>query len=181
VLVNGQAAAGVAPASFHRVEREWQNGDRVEIRLPMEVRTSTWFQNSIAVERGPLVYALKIGEQWRKIKQTGPAADWEVYPATPWNYALSLDTAKPASSFEVAEKPVGRQPYSAEGAPVEITARARRLPDWQTVDDSAGPLPLSPVSSKRPEETITLIPYGAAKLRITAFPFLAPAAATPAR
>jgi hypothetical protein len=42
------------------------------------------------------------------------------------------------------------------------------------MDDSPGPLPMSPVTTKRPEETITLVAYGAAKLRITAFPVLAP-------
>jgi hypothetical protein len=31
-------------------------------------------------------------------------------------------------------------------------------------------VPESPVTSDQPEETITLIPYAAAKLRITAFP-----------
>jgi hypothetical protein len=55
---------------------------------------------------------------------------------------------------------------------VEITAKARRLPEWTLVDDSPGVLPVSPVTSKRPEETITLVPYGAAKLRITAFPWM---------
>ena len=50
-----------------------------------------------AVERGPLVYSLKIGESWHRIKQTGPAADWEVYPTTPWNYGLVLDAADPAA------------------------------------------------------------------------------------
>jgi hypothetical protein len=134
----------------------------------MPVRTSHWYNNSMAVERGPLVYSLKIGESWRKLKQTGPAADWEVFPTTPWNYALM------PQSFEVKEKPLGRQPFSVDGSPVEIAAKARRLPAWQAVDDSAGPLPVSPVASRQPEETITLIPYGAAKLRITAFPWIAP-------
>jgi uncharacterized protein len=31
-------------------------------------------------------------------------------------------------------------------------------------------VPESPVTSDQPQETITLIPYAAAKLRITAFP-----------
>jgi len=54
---------------------------------------------------------------------------------------------------------------------VVIAAKARRLPEWQIEDDSAGPLPVSPVTSKQAVETISLVPYGAAKLRITAFPF----------
>jgi hypothetical protein len=33
-------------------------------------------------------------------------------------------------------------------------------------------LPVSPVTTKRTEETVILVPYGAAKLRITAFPWL---------
>ena len=46
-----------------------------------------------AIERGPLVYALRMGEDWRQVHadQAGhelPHGDWEVYPTTPWNYAL---------------------------------------------------------------------------------------------
>ena len=166
--VNGRALENIRTGQFLRIDRVWNAGDRVELRFPMPARTSHWYNNSVAVERGPLVYSLKIGESWRKLKQTGPAADWEVFPTTPWNYALM------PQSLEVKEKPLGRQPFSVEGAPVEITAKARRLPSWQAVDDSAGPLPVSPVTTKQPEETITLIPYGAAKLRITAFPWIAP-------
>ena len=102
-----------------------------------------------------------------RTQQAGPAADFEVYPSTPWNYAIL------PGSFEVRQKPMSKQPYSAESAPIEILAKGKRLTAWQVVDDSAGPLPVSPVTSKLPEETITLIPYGAAKLRITAFPVLA--------
>ena len=166
VAVNGQQQAGVKPGAFFRVQRAWKTGDRVELRFPMAVRTSTWFNNSTSVERGPLVFSLRIGENWHKIKQTGPSADWEVYPSTPWNYALVQGT------FPVVEKPIERQPFRAEASPVEITAKARRLPEWTLVDDSPGVLPVSPVTSKRPEETITLVPYGAAKLRITAFPWM---------
>ena len=182
VSVNGQPVGGVQAGRFLRVEKEWRSPDKVDIRFPMAVRTSSWFNNSIAVERGPLVYSLKIGESWHKIRQIGPAADWEVYPITPWNFSLTFDGNTPAKHFEARERPIGAQPFSAEGAPVEIVAKARRLPSWQIVDDSAGPLPVSPLPAParnlQPEQAITLIPYGSAKLRITAFPYMLPVPAS---
>jgi uncharacterized protein len=171
VSVNSAALKDVEPGAFFRLEREWHSGDVVELRFPMHAVTSNWYNNSIAVQRGPLVFSLKIGESWSSLRRTGPVTDWEVFPTTPWNYALVINPADTDPAFIVTELPMGHQPFSLDGAPVEITAKARRLPEWQMEDDSAGPLPVSPVSSKRPVETITLVPYGAAKLRITAFPF----------
>ena len=67
---------------------------------------------------------------------------------------------------------------------MEIVAKARRLPSWQIVDDSAGTLPVSPLPpparNLQPEQAITLIPYGSAKLRITAFPYMLPVPAASA-
>ena len=174
VAVNGQAQSGVQSGKFLRLDRQWNSGDRVELRFPMQPRATNWYNNSLAIERGPLVYSLKIGETWHKLKSLGPSSDWEVYPSSPWNYALVIDKNNPAASIQVKEQPIGKQPFNAEGAPVELTMKARRLTSWEIVDDSAGPLPVSPVTSKEPEQTVTLIPYGAAKLRITAFPYILP-------
>lgn len=172
VKVNGTVLSGMQPGSYFRIDRGWRNGDVVDVELPMNVRIANGYHNSVVVERGPLVYSLAIGESWRKLKQTGPASDWEVYPTSPWNYALELNRDQPANSFRVEERPVPKQPFSFEGAPVTLIAKGKRLSSWQLQDDSAGQLPVSPVTSKLPEEEIRLIPYGAAKLRITNFPWL---------
>ncbi len=165
--VNGKRSSGLQRGAWWRVEQRWKAGDRIELVLPMQVRTSRWFNNSAAFERGPLVFSLKIGEEWRKLRDIGPAADWEVRPTTVWNYAVALGAAP-----EISEKPVGQYPFSPEGAPVEIRVKGRKLPGWTLVNGSAGTLPASPVTSHEPLETLTLVPYGSAKLRITAFPVL---------
>ena len=173
ISINGQKASGVTPGSYKRIDREWRDGDRVEIVFPMPVRAIQGFNGSVSVERGPLVYALGIGEHWSKLKQTGPVTDWEVFPTSPWNYGLRMDPANAATSFTVEEEPIPRQPFGS-APPVRLKAQARRLPQWVIVDDSAAPPPMSPIAIPAKEaaqtETITLIPYGAARLRITAFP-----------
>jgi hypothetical protein len=98
--------------------------------------------------------------------------DYEVYPTSAWNYALHVDAANPASSFQVTEAPVARQPFQNAAPPVVLQAKARRLPQWVVVNDSAAMPPQSPVTVQGREETVTLIPYGAARLRITSFPVL---------
>jgi hypothetical protein len=180
VTVNGDPVNDVQPGRFLRIERTWNPGDRIELHFPMAVRVTKWYHNSVAVERGPLVYSLALGETWSKLKQVGPAVDWEVFPTTPWNYALAVDLANPAASITVEEHPITKQPFDVEAAPVVLQAKGRRLTSWEIEESSAGTLPVSPVSSKQPEESLRLVPYGAAKLRITAFPYLA-GGAPPAR
>jgi hypothetical protein len=51
--------------------------------------------------------------------------------------------------------------------------RGRRVPEWTLVEGSAD-TPPSGTKTTEPIERLTLIPYGAAKLRITEFPIVAP-------
>jgi hypothetical protein len=170
VAVNGTPVQDVHSGAYLVISREWKKGDRVEAKFPMQPRISRWENNSIAVERGPLVFSLKMGEHWTKLNEDALAPDWEVRPTSPWNYGLVLDAAHPATSIKVVEAPIGQYPFSENAAPIQLIVRARLVSEWQEVNGSAGPLPQSPVKSFSPEETVTLVPYGAAKLRITAFP-----------
>lgn len=172
IRVNGQLTSVAAGNQFARIERTWKGGDLVEIEFPMQPRVSHWFNNSVAVERGPLVFSYGIGESWVKLRDRGLTADWQVFPSAGWNYALALDDLNPANSLEVHESAIGDLPFARKSAAVTLTAKARKLDKWRAVDGVADPLPESPADSSEPEEKIELIPYAAAKLRITAFPKL---------
>jgi DUF1680 family protein len=172
IKVNGRPHPTPSPGTFVALDRTWTAGDRVEIEFPMELRVSRWFHDSIAVERGPLVFSYGIGEDWVKLRSRGMTADWQVYPTTQWNYALALDSASQSQGITAVESEVGDRPFSARTAPVKLQVKARKLPSWHAEEGVADPVPPSPVTSDEPEETLTLIPYAAAKLRITAFPVL---------
>ncbi len=169
------AGAGTfTPGEIAVIDREWRDGDVVELHFPMKVSVSRWFENSAAIERGPLVYALDVKEEWtRKVNQSGLRKGqeyWEVKPSSPWNYSLIYeDIDHPEEAFQA----------NADGT---VTARAVRVPSWAEVNGDAAPLPYSPVRQygtfrefSHPTgevETVTLVPYGQTVLRITEFPVL---------
>jgi hypothetical protein len=172
IAVNGKPETQPAPGSFARIERTWKPGDRIEIKFPMNPRTSRWFNDSMAIERGPLVFSYGIGESWVKLRDRGMTADWQVYPTTSWNYAVKLDSQNASTDIQISESAVGEIPFSRKSPAVELRVKARKLPAWRAEDGAADALPQSPVASTETEEEITLVPYAAAKLRITAFPVL---------
>ncbi|HEY3413420.1 MAG TPA: beta-L-arabinofuranosidase domain-containing protein [Armatimonadota bacterium] len=167
ITVNGTPLEDVKAGTYHRIEREWKDKDVVDIYLPIETRVERRYHNAASIVRGPLVFALQMGEEFRKLKGEEPHADWEVFPTTPWNYALDVK-----AGFTTETRPLGPVPFAPESAPVVLHAKAKRLPGWDLVENSAGPLPQSPVTSEEPLEDVLLIPYGSTNLRIGEFPTL---------
>ncbi|MCY2925184.1 MAG: glycoside hydrolase family 127 protein, partial [Planctomycetota bacterium] len=196
VLVNGQPwKTKPKPGAFLTVRRTFANNDRVTLVLPMTLKLTHWPHGGIALERGPLVYSLKIDERWgvdpsETKKATAEFPAWGVYPESPWNYALELDAKKLADQVEVVQTGAAGNPWT--NPPIILRVPARRVKGW-TIDarrvvrgqgaggdhkltgrflltpqlpDPAG-LPKR-LSAKR--ETVTLVPYGCTHLRISVFP-----------
>ena len=178
VTINGQAAGvETSPGQYIRIDRTWSDGDTVALSLPMEVRLHCWEKNHhcVSVERGPLTYSLKIGERYVCVEDRGGWDAFEIHPTTAWNYGLVVDSQVQAGSFEVktGDWPKDDMPFTHEGTPIEIQATGRRIPEWQLDEFGlVSELQDSPVRSDQPTETITLIPMGAARLRISAFPVI---------
>ncbi|MGI6544707.1 MAG: beta-L-arabinofuranosidase domain-containing protein [Limnochordia bacterium] len=182
VKVNGVEAYRTSENSTYlQVKRLWRDGDLVEITMAMHTSVTQWPRNgSVTIDRGPLSYSVKIGEEWRKHLDIGNKTyegteewpNWEVLPTTPWNYGLVLDIDNVEASTIVLERDVTDQPWSVESAPIEIQVKAKRIPEWILQDETVAELQESPVYTDTEEETITLIPLGCARLRMSCLPLV---------
>jgi len=193
VSVNGKPiSVKLQPGKYLCLEREWKKGDRVVLEIPMKLSQSVWTvnQNSRSIHYGPLTFSLKIKENYKQVSSTetaigdskwqknADAAKWpsyEIYPGSDWNYALVIDETEPLEkNFEVVKKkwPSNNYPFTVDDAPIEIKASGKKLLTWQ-IDQYGltGELPI-PENRKFASDTedIMLIPMGAARLRISAFP-----------
>lgn len=74
IKVNGLIFEGaVSPRTFTEIRRVWQAGDLVELSFPSKPAVSRWQNNSLAVMRGPLLYALRIDAKEKAVD----VATWE--------------------------------------------------------------------------------------------------------
>lgn len=175
IMINGRAWEGQTDNQTAVIQREWKDGDQITLTMPMELKTSQWYEFAHTIERGPLVYALKIREKrTTKDRGDGYRAFEEVYPLDDWNYALyQEDLNKLPEAVEVVQKDWdGEYPWNLENAPVELKMRGMKIPEWKLVN-GAPEFPAwwgGRVGDESKLEEITLIPYGCTTLRITEFP-----------
>lgn len=194
LTVNGKAVSLPKNAKgYARLEQTWKKGDKIALSLPMRLSATTWTENknAVSVNYGPLTFSLKIKEQVTKSDSTkavdgdshwSPDLDTSKWPSysytakSPWNYALSIDPKNPAKSLTVVRKswPKSNFPFTLGEVPISIQAKGAILDKWKI--DRTGivaPLQVSPTVSSNPVEKIELVPMGAARLRISAFPWIA--------
>jgi hypothetical protein len=175
IMLNGEIYLEEKGNQILKINRKWKDNDVIELILPMNIAISRWFNNSIAVERGPLLYALRIEEDWKDIKNEDAFGDYkEVRPLSPWNYgvcARMLEDQK--ANFEVIIKnEITNNPWNLLNAPVQIITKGKIIPEWKIYNETAGPLPYSNIQylKEEPEVDLILVPYGCTTLRISQFP-----------
>lgn len=190
IHINGQkVTTPVTSGQYACIRRTWKNDDKVELTLPMQLSLRTWQvnKNSVSVNYGPLTMSLKIREkyvksdsketaigdsQWQKDADASQWPTYEIYPDSPWNYSLVLNKDNALKDFKVIKKqwPADNFPFTQESVPLEIKTVGRQIPSWKV--DQYGLCHELPEADapKREKEEITLIPMGAARLRISAFP-----------
>ena len=193
VSINGeQQPVADAAGRYVRIQRQWAEGDVVSLTLPMTVRSTIWQQNksSVSVYYGPLALSLKIDEEYEEHDSRDPefvqddshwqegvdASLWPCYvlkAKSDWNYSLVVDEDNLPVNFSVERKPYpdSEQPFTLEGTPLEFKAVGHQIASWHF--DATGMTDFLPTRwARRAAETtsLTLVPMGAARLRIAAFP-----------
>ena len=191
LYLNGELQAVEAvPGHYYRIERRWKNGDSVQLHFPMRLSLREWVLNkhSVSVDYGPLTFSLLIKEHYvRKDsrstaifdsswQENADASQWpttEIYADSPWNYALSVSPNLELSTYEIErlDWPSDDYPFTAESAPIRIKTIGFEIPSWKTdAYGLCGILPDEDAVHTQSSTPVTLIPMGAARLRISAFP-----------
>lgn len=177
IAINGTVYKSSPGGKMIAIQRQWKTGDVVTLQLPMHTKIATWGMNSRAIERGPLVYALKVAEKWEEGTDEAEGPYWSVYPASAWNYGLlKKEVDAPGSlQFKQLRQPDSSFAFDQAHATGAILLSGRQIPGWKAVSGVAH----QPVNDRtgvyrgevdKAVQPIELVPLGFTKSRIVAFP-----------
>ncbi|WP_255430951.1 beta-L-arabinofuranosidase domain-containing protein [Pedobacter sp. N36a] len=176
IVVNGKALTGLKNGQIYTIDRTWNTSDLVSLNFPMEVKLSHQVNNSVTVERGPIVYGLQMDATY-SISKKHPVEgfyDYEVVSASAWNYGLVLTGKDPTETIKVQRTSMPENPFIQTSTPVKLTVKAKKIPSWTMAYNSMHSLevPRSPVVSSAQTVDITLTPFGSENIRISNFPVI---------
>ncbi len=176
----------VNESGFYRLAGKWEKGDVVEVSFRAKVKVTRWENDSLAVTRGPLLYALRIDAK----ETPRTAADWPILkrdaagvvrdvelgmpmrlmePTAPWNYALVADAAGKPSFTCVGEGIDRRLRVKAVRTSSGGWGLMRRDASGRAVDPPRSPV--LPLELEGDAAEIELVPIALAQLRISLFPW----------
>lgn len=184
--------AGVAcrPGTYALVDRIWQPGDRLVLKFEYAFQIIEYPRSEFgireagyAIQRGPLVYALPVKENWQDFTAPshGPGTELRscrVMPAegAAWNFAVELDLEHPEKSLQLVKLDVPTTSRPWENSPLGLRMKARRVLNWHMEGDPEHPktplMPYRPMSLAQDETDITLVPFGFTHLRMTFLPIV---------
>jgi hypothetical protein len=177
IHVNGKEIKREKGGQIVRIKRTWNKNDQVDLFFPNEITTKNWAKNSRSIEKGALIYALKINEEVTKQIHPQEGEYLEIMPKSDWNFGLLKTTIAnpiPNTSFHSVPFPKDFK-WNSMSSPFEITTLGKKIPDWKTQDGVAH----QPITTRtgvyegtvnKESETIRLIPFGFTRLRVVAFP-----------
>ena len=177
IHVNGKEIKREKGGQIVRIKRTWNKNDQVDLFFPNEITTKNWAKNSRSIEKGALIYALKIKEEVTKQIHPQEGEYLEIMPKSDWNFGLLKTTISnpiPNTSFHTVPFPKEFK-WNSMSSPFEITTLGKKIPDWKTQDGVAH----QPITTRtgvyegsvnKESETIRLIPFGFTRLRVVAFP-----------
>ena len=157
---------------FVPVNRKWSGKEEITVNLSFSPKMVKRPNGMYAVWRGPLLYALPIAEEWRKLEFTRndverkfPYCDYEIYPKSKWNYAFSK-----GDKFLFETNEVGEMPFNPDTPPVTLSTMLAEV-EWQSKNGICAEHPES-LDIKNEPEMMKLIPYGCTNLRMTEMPLI---------
>jgi uncharacterized protein len=186
VEVNGKKQDIEAYDGFMRINREWQDGDKITLTMPMKVTVSEGkeipYPRDGYFTKGPLAHpdainpqvADSIGGAPFQYVKYGPLlyslplediSENEVKPGQDYSYALAIKDVK--KDVKIKRGKMGHPwRWNISDAPVTLQVSANKV-DWNAT--WATPLPKSPLAPEG-KTKITLVPYNVTKFRVTLFP-----------
>ncbi len=142
VKINGVVSEDTfEPGSYYSIKRNFIDGDKITLSLPQKAQLSNWPNGGVAIERGPLVYALKIDEEWKALepdkinpRSTTSFPAYHVTAKSDWNYALALQDDELENQIEVIQEKWNSNPWSTNTAPITIKIPAKKINNWKIIN-----------------------------------------------